>query len=382
MRGPAAHLASLLAPALLAACEVPPNFVENGDIDDAMARKQYKTVCVGLTMKDDDTRKYAAGKMKEITEPIAVECVCENIKDDTKGWDAAVAAGLRGTDRDDLAGCFTPLVADPALPNRMEAVVALGMIPAPAARAALGGVAAETGAATDARSAAIAAIGGDPKHTATLLTILKDDADAAVRAAAAKGLHGLKDDAVVAAMQAALGGDPDGSVRGEALLGLKKAGAEGIDDLICKAMMEDESGEVRKRAISAYRGTKRPEAIACLRERALTLEEDPAVRAALLTAIKSSPKKEAKQILCDAIPFWVRSYMQEELPPKIPSADIIKAQNDRDWDQSFECISKAQRAGGYSCFGKLYVGHWFREVGGTAYLPNCPGYENPEVAGG
>lgn len=374
--------ALLLAPLLLAACEVPPNFVENGDIDDAMARKQYKTVCVGLTMKDEDTRKYAAGKMKEITEPIAVECVCENIKDEKKGWDKAVASGLRGTDRDDLAGCFTPLVEKSDLPERMEAVVALGMIPAPAARTTLGKVAAEAGAATDVRSAAISAIGGDPKHTDTLLGILKDDADAGVRAAAAKGLHGIKDDKVVGALRTALESDADGAVRGEALLGLKKAGADDIDGLICKAMNEDESPEVRKRAISAYRGTKRKEAIACLRERALTLEEDPAVRSTLLSVLKSSPKKDAKKVLCDAIPFWVRSYMKEDLPPKVPSADIIKAQNDRDWDNSYDCIAKAQRAGGYSCFGKLYVGHWFRQVGGTAYLPNCPGYENPEVAGG
>ena len=378
MRRPAAILASLL----LSACEVPPNFVENGDIDDAMARKQYKTVCVGLTMKDEDTRKYAAGKMKEITEPIAVECVCENIKDDTKGWDKAVATGLRGTDRDDLAGCFTPLVEKPDLPDRMEAVVALGLIPATAARESLGRIAAETGATAEVRAAAISAIGGDPSHTATLLGILSDDSDGAVRAAAAKGLHGIKDEAVVEALHQALEKDAEGTVRGEALLGLKKAGFEGIDDLLCKAMNEDESSEVRKRAISAYRGTKRKEAIACLRARALTLEEDPAVRSTLLSVLKSSPKKDAKKVLCDAIPFWVRSYMKEDLPPKVPSADIIKAQNDRDWDNSYDCIGKAYRAGGYSCFGKLYVGHWFRQVGGSAYLPNCPGYENPEVAGG
>jgi HEAT repeat protein len=378
MRRPALLLASLF----LAACEVPPKFVENGDIDDAMARKQYKTVCVGLTMKDDDTRTYAARKMKEITEPIAVECVCENIKDDKKGWDAAVASGLRGTDRDDLAGCFTPLVEDANLPNRMEAVVALGMIPAASARTTLGKVAAEVGADAEARGAAISAIGGDPTHTATLLTILTDDADPTVRAAAAKGLHGVKDEAVVAAMQTALSSDADGAVRGEALLGLKRAGADGIDELICSAMMKDESGEVRKRAISAYRGTKRKEAIACLRDRALAVEEDPSVRSALLSVIKSSPKKDAKKILCDAIPFWVRSYMKEELPPKVSGADIIKAQNDRDWDNSYDCIGRAYRAGGYSCFGKLYIGHWFRQVGGSAYLPNCPGYENPDVTGG
>lgn len=378
MRRPAVILASML----LTACEVPPKFVENGDIDDAMARKQYKTVCVGLTMKDDDTRKYAAGKMKEITEPIAVECVCENIRDVEKGWDKAVASGLRGTDRDDLAGCFTPLVETADLPDRMEAVVALGLIPAPAARATLGKVAAEAGASAEVRGAAISAIGGDPTHTETLMGILSGDSDGAVRAAAAKGLHGIKDEAVVAALRTALDKDTEGAVRGEALLGLKKAGFDGVDELICKAMNEDESPEVRKRAISAYRGTKRKEAIACLRERALTLEEDAAVRSTLLSVLKSSPKKDAKKVLCDAIPFWVRSYMKEDLPPKVPSADIIKAQNDRDWDNSFDCIGKAYRAGGYSCFGKLYVGHWFREVGGSAYLPNCPGYENPEIAGG
>ncbi|MEC8422935.1 MAG: HEAT repeat domain-containing protein, partial [Myxococcota bacterium] len=243
-------------------------------------------------------------------------------------------------------------------------------------------IASESGADAASRNAAIAAIGGDPQHTDTLLGILSGDADASVRAAAAKGLHGIKEEKVVSALRGALDADADGTVRGEALLGLKKAGAEGTDALICAAMKEDESAEVRKRAISAYRGTKRKEAIACLRDRALTLEEDPAVRSTLLSVLKSSPKKAAKKVLCDAIPFWVRSYMKEELPPKVAGADIIKAQNDRDWDNSYDCIGKAYRAGGYSCFGRLYVGHWFREVGGSAYLPNCPGYENPALAGG
>ncbi len=374
---------ALLATTLLTACEVPPNYVENGDISDAMARQQYKTVCVGLKMKDEKTREFAASKMKEITEPIARECVCEHAKDAKGGLDIAIATGLRGTDRDELAECLTPLVADASLANRLEAVVALGQIPARASRDALAQVAAESGAATEVRAAALGAIGGDPAYTDTLLGILASDGDAGTRAAAAKGLHGIKEAKVVEAFAKAMDGDADGAVRGEAMLGLKKAGAEGIDDRICKAMLEDPSPEVRKRAVLSFRGTKRKEAIDCLRERALTVEEDSEVRSALLTTIKSSPKKDAAKILCDAIPFWARNYMQEELPPKVPGADIIKAQNDRDWENSFDCIGKAYRASsGYSCFARLYVGHWYREVGGSSYLPNCPGYENPEIAGG
>lgn len=373
----------LLASALLAACEVPPNYVENGDISDAMARQQYKTVCVGLKMKDDSTREFAASKMKEITEPISVECTCEHARTDKGELDLAIAKGLRGTDRDDLAGCLTPLVEEPGLPNRLEAVVAMGQMPARVARDTLAKVAGESGAATEVRAAALNAIGGDPNYTDTLLGILAKDADAGTRAAAAKGLHGIKETKVVEALQKAMDEDADGAVRGEAMLGLKKAGAEGIDERICKAMLEDESPEVRKRAVLSFRGTKRKEAIACLRERAMTVEEDSGVRSALLTTIKSSPKKNAAKILCDAIPFWARNYMKEDLPPKVPGADIIKVQNDRDWDNSYECIGKAYRASsGYSCFARLYVGHWYREVGGSAYLPNCPGYENPEVAGG
>jgi HEAT repeat protein len=374
--------ALLLIPIVLTACEIPPKFVESSDIDDAMARQAYKTVCVGLSMKDEKTRRYAASKMKEITEPISVTCVCENISDEKKGWDSAVAAGIKGTDRDDLAGCLANLVKDPTLKNRTEAIVALGYMPARVARDTLAGVASETGGDPEARSAAIGSVGGDPTYTDQIVDLLKGEKDNVVRAAAAKALRGNKDEAVLAAMRTAASSDEDGAVRGEALLGLKQAGVEGADELLCTAMLEDPSPEVRRRAVMSFKGTKRADAIACLRKRALTEEPDPGVRAALLKVVKSSPKKAAKKILCDAIPFWARTYMQEELPPKVPSADIIKAQNDRDWENSYDCIGKAYRSSsGYSCFARLYVGFWYREVGGSSHLPNCPGYENEQIAG-
>ena len=87
----------------------------------------------------------------------------------------------------------------------------------------------------------------------------------------------------------------------------------------------------------------------------------------------SSPHDDSAQILCDAIPFWLKSYVVEDLPEKIPGTDIIKVQNDRDWERSYECVQKAYRArGGYSCYAKMYVGYWFNELGGTGSVPACP----------
>jgi hypothetical protein len=29
----------------------------------------------------------------------------------------------------------------------------------------------------------------------------------------------------------------------------------------------------------------------------------------------------------------------------------------------------------------MYAGWWFRQVGGSAYVPKCPGYENEDYSG-
>ena len=54
----------------------------------------------------------------------------------------------------------------------------------------------------------------------------------------------------------------------------------------------------------------------------------------------------------------------------------------RHWKRSYECLEKAYRkvrGGGYSCYARLYVAWWFREYGGSSFVPNCPGYENPAL---
>lgn len=361
----------------LSGCDIPPSFVENSDIDAAMARSSFATVCKGLEMKDAATRSYAAMKLKSVQEPLAAECVCQFVVEGKEGWDPAIAEGLKGTQRDDLAGCFAEVVKKPDLGKRLEAVVALAMIPAPSARAALDTVAKEAGADSEVRVAAIdKGIGGDTAYQATLLQLLADDSDASVRAAAAAGLSGIKGKEVMAALQGAYENDSEGAVRAKALLSLKNSGFRDADDLLCSAMIEDESPAVRSAAVGAFHATKRKKAIACLRNKALSLEEDGSVRQRLLTALKASPSQDAADVLCDAIPFFLQNYVKEALPEKIPGTDIAAMQNDRDWERSYECFGKAYaRRGAYSCPAKMYIGHWYREVGGTAHIPKCPGIE-------
>jgi hypothetical protein len=205
---------------------------------------------------------------------------------------------------------------------------------------------------------------------------MASDEDPAVRAAAAGGLSGIKGSEVSGALQKAYSSDTEGSVRAKALLSLKKSGFRDADDLLCAAMLDDASPAVRTAAVAAFHATKRKGAIECLRKKAFTIEEDGTVRQRLLTALKASPSQDAANVLCDAIPFFLQNYVKEALPDRIPGTDIAAVQNDRDWERSFECFGKAYaRRGAYSCPAKMYIGHWYREVGGTAHVPKCPGIE-------
>ncbi len=212
--------------------------------------------------------------------------------------------------------------------------------------------------------------------------LLQSDEPDEVRAAAAESLVGQKDQTTVDALVAAVTGDSSGIVRAASLKTVRGLNLPESDEMICKAMLEDEAPEVRRQAIMSYKGTKRDEAVACLREKAFTVEEDGSVRGALITVLKSSPNDNAPAVLCDAIPFYMKTYIEDAGPENVPGTDLAQAQNDRDWENSYDCFAKAMRnTGGWSCHGKKYVAAWYREVGGTAYLPNCPGYENPDMGG-
>ncbi|NOY27244.1 MAG: hypothetical protein GXP62_15350 [Oligoflexia bacterium] len=377
-------LALFSAGTLITGCEIAPSYVSSADVDDALARKQYKTMCVGLSMKDDDVRRYTTERFETIADfnppdPKGVEagraCVCEHILDKQGRIDLSIARGLKSTDRDDMVQCLVDAIADPAVPHRADAVQALSRTAAKTGRDALAKLAQDDADAAI-RLVATKAIAGNSHYQDVLLKLATTDADDEIRGAAIAGLARLKGEAVTAALHKLATDDKAGSVRGAALQALKTARAEGIDDMLCKAMMDDPSPDVRVRAVMAFRGTKRDSIITCLRNRALTKEDDSGVRDAVLTVLKSSPSQKAADVLCDAIPFWMRSYVIDDLPDKIPGTDIAKAQNDRDWENSFTCMQKAYRSSrGYSCYAKMYTAWWFRQVGGTAYVPKCPKYE-------
>jgi len=379
---PALFLVSALA-LLSTGCEIAPNYVTSSDVDDALARSHYKTMCVGLSMKDDDVRRYATERFESMADneppdPAGIEagraCICDHMKDAKGRLDPAIAEGLKGSSRDDLVSCMAAVVEDPSLEKRDEAVVALSHTAAKVGRDALARIAQAPGDVTT-RVRATESIAGNIEYEDALLKLATTDTEASIRAAATAGISRFKDDRSMAALMKLAKEDTDGAVRGTALQALKTAGAPTADAMLCEAMMSDESPEVRSRAVLAFRGTKRDEAIACLRKRAMTKEDDAGVRDALLTVLKSSSSQTSADVLCDAIPFWMRSYVIDDLPDQLPGTDIAKAQNDRDWQRSYECMQKAYRSSsGYSCYARMYTAWWFREVGGTSYIPKCPKY--------
>ena len=363
---------------LLTSCEFTPSHVNGSDIDDAFARRQYKTVCKGLDMSDDEVRRYATTRLEEIADEMAVECVCSHTTqtevDGTINWDKAILKGLTGSDNAGMLGCFAALLDDPAVQNDRPALVtalATSRVPAVKARIAL---AAEKDADVDTRVSALKALTGsrDAGHLELFMKVLNTANDASLKAAAVAAMSGNSDPKVVAALSEAAENGDSGALRGAALKALKRSLGKEADGLLCEAMMNDEDASVRAAAIGAYRGTKRPEAVACLRKRALTKEDESSVRQALLDVLKSSPTDEARAVLCDGIPFFLRTYVIDDVPDKIPGTNIVKAQNDVDWDASYDCFQKAYKKNrGYSCYAKQHIGLWFREVGGKSYVPKC-----------
>ena len=362
----------------LAACEMTPSYVDTKDIEQAVARRSWGTVCKGLEMKEERIRRYATEQLwKAGATTEEMSCICDHIGTPEGSWDPAIAEGLIGLKDDAIVGCFADLVKKTDLPKRTEAVVALSQTSAPVARAALAEIAAAEGD-VEARARAVEAIGGNPEYKDALMGLLGHD-DKRLRAAAATGLGGHKDKPIVNALIDLATKDKEGEVRAAALVAVKSSGASKAQDMVCEAMIADESPVVRMAAVKSFKGTKRESAIECLRKKAFTEESDAGVRDALLAVVKSSPRDSAAAILCDAIPYWMRTYVKTDIPDKLPGTMIVKTQNDRDWERSYDCFEKAYRkSSGYSCFAKMHVGLWFREVGGKPYVPSCPGYENPE----
>jgi hypothetical protein len=194
-----------------------------------------------------------------------------------------------------------------------------------------------------------------------------------VRAAAARALDGKRSDRVVTALVRAVREDTDGGVRGDALTAAVSSRAPSSNDLVCGAMLDDPDERVRVAAVKVFHGSKSRVALKCLDKRMGTEETSGAVRQALLDAVKASPSDEAADMLCRHIHPWSRLYIKDKVAPDIEGHNIVRAQNDRDWERSYDCVERALRQGGLSCYARNYLGKWMRELGGKASTPWCPG---------
>lgn len=351
-----------------------PQSVTTTEVDNAIAKGDYETACVGLKMKSDDLRTHTAQQLVPVPEPEVDACLCAALQGKDGEWDAAVAEGMRGADREETVKCLADLALKADLPRRSDALKALGRMKAPVARTTLAKVASEPGDSA-VRAQAVAALAADRTQAALLIGLLANDADRLVRASAAQALGGLaaaSDPDALAALSKAATGDALGEVRAQALAALRKGGTPEAVETACRLMMDDPSAAVRQAAVQSFHGTRKPAEVACLRKRAFTLEDDANVRQAILDTLKTSPSDDAAKVLCDAIPFWLRSYMVKGLPDQVPGTDVIRAQNDRDFERSYACVGHAVGGSGYSCYARQYVGTWFRELSGTAPVPKCP----------
>lgn len=352
--------------ALFFACDLPaPTFVDKKMIDDAHHRGDTKAICTGLRMKDESTRGYAAEKLATWVRP--VDCLCDGMLRDG-AWDLPIVRAMaKGLD-DAHVGCAATLLDDLGQPARADLVNQLVRIKAPAIGTRLK-AAAKGDSDPLVRAAAMAVLRAekDPEVLAIVSTALSDP-DPKLRAAAATALTGTpaSKEGLVTATR-----DPAPEVRSAALAALRAIPGFPFAEVACPALRTDTEATVRAAAATAMKGTRDEALIACLRDHMLELEADTSVRLAMLATLHSSPATSAADVLCDAIPFWVHSYIGEEKPEREGPADILFAQNNRDFERSYDCVAKALKVGGYnSCEQRYYMNDWFHELGAKNTAPN------------
>ena len=372
-------LLPILAPmllGLLGGCEIPPRYVEeSAQVDAFLARSSYRSACVGLKAQDADVRTYAASRLAEYAQVKVVnDCLCAAVYDAETGVVGQnVLEGLAGSRRDDLADCVLPALEDSRVSDedRTALVRGLGALQAKGSYQALGTLV-KAGKDPAVRAEAAKALRGSSTAVEILAGALTTDDDASVRAAAAAGLGGRRDDVAQDALRDAITTDADASVRAAAVEGLTHTSAQN-DKALCAALGSDGDEGVRAAVVRNWKGTKRKRALECVEEHMKRVEASGAVRGAVLETLAASPSDYAADLLCRHIPTWVRHYIVDQIHVDVTGADIVKAQNDRDFERSYECVQRALRKGGYSCYGKNYLGHWMRELGGSAPTPWCPG---------
>ena len=349
---------------LFACVESEPNYVSKADLDRAMAGGDTPALCAGLRMKEPETREHAADKLE--TYGLPADCLCERLQYEGR-WDAPILSGLAGGKDAEKLACVGALLDDAAQPERTALVGAVQKIPALRPRL----VQAATSDADAAVRAAAMPVFRNSKDAAEIALVtgwLASDPSPVVRAAAAGALFSQAPG--TDALRTAVGTDADPAVRAAALASLQSVKPDDFDTTVCSALINDAAPEVRVAALESMRATRDPEQLACITERLGKEEAAPEVRAALLKTLTSSADPIAAKALCDAIPAWVKLYVKDTAPSE--GEDILKAQNNRDFEKSYDCVQSAlKQGGGYTCQGRAYVASFFRELGGKAAVPTC-----------
>ena len=327
---------------LLGCVAQPPNFIDQAGIDHAIATADMVSICAGMAMKDAGTRGYAAEKIATWSPP--QDCACEHLERDG-GWDAPVIRGLKNATADETAGCVAALLDKPTLPDRAGLVTAIASMKVPKVQVRLV-EAAKSDADAGVRASAMVALRPDKDVASRELVIAAlSDADARVRAGAATALIGIKD---AGPQLAAATKDSDPSVRAASLASLKTVEGFAFADVACPILAADPDETVRASAAAAMTGTRDEALLACLKSHMAEREDSSMVRVGMLTALRKSSTQTASDILCDAIPFWTRTYVGDGPVERDSDVDIVGAQNARDFERSYDCVDKAWKAGHYS----------------------------------
>lgn len=361
---------------LLACDRVPRNIDDSFEVDRFLSQQNYAAACVGLKNRaDPSVRTYTARQLvKHEMKGAPRKCLCAALYDAEKHTAGlAVAKGIEGSRRDDLAGCLAPALTDPEVEERAKVAAALGRLNSPVGFEALEEVV-KSAPEPGLRAAAAAAVKNSARARHTLVAALKSDKDVGVRAAAARALGGRQQDEVVKALGDVL--DEPGvptEVRAAALGALVESGAPGAATQVCQALMRDNDVTMRQGAARAFHGSKKRLAIDCLKRRLMSNEDNPAVRTAAMEALGASPSDRAAEALCDLIAPMMKQYVTHTIAEETAGVNIVRYQNDRDWEQSYACVQKALDSGGLSCYARNHLGRWMNDLGGKASTPLCPG---------
>ena len=88
-------------------------------------------------------------------------------------------------------------------------------------------------------------------------------------------------------------------------------------------------------------------------------------------------KKPAYKVLCDAMPFWLKNYIKDDVVDNLKGVGIVREHNRVDPANSPTCVKQAfQARSGYSCYAKMHIALWHNlTTGKDKKTALCPGME-------